>query len=132
MFVMYQYYKINNDSLPKLLPFSSNPPCSLHHYSPSSTGVRLPRWLSGEGSACQCRRCRRCGFDPWVRKIPWKKKWQPTPVLLPGKSHGQRNLAGYSPSGCKESDTTEQLSLHSIVCVYIYTHIYMYHIFFMH
>jgi len=36
-------------------------------------------------------------FDPWVRKIPWRRKWQPTPVLLPGESHGQRNLAGYSP-----------------------------------
>ena len=38
--------------------------------------------------------CRRCGFDPWVRKIPWRRKWQPDPVLLPEKSHGQRSLAG--------------------------------------
>ena len=45
--------------------------------------------------------------DPWVRKIPWWRKWQPTPVFLPGKSHGQRSLAGYSAKGCKESDTTE-------------------------
>ena len=44
--------------------------------------------------------CRRLRFNPWVRKIPWrKKKWQPTPVLLPGKSHGQRSLVGYSPWG---------------------------------
>ena len=49
----------------------------------------------------------RCGFDPWVRKIPWRRKWQPTPVFLSGKSHGQRNLVGYSPWGCKESDMTE-------------------------
>ena len=49
--------------------------------------------------------CRRLGFDPSVRKIPWRRKWQPTPVFLHGKSHGQRNLAGYSPWGCKESDT---------------------------
>ena len=42
-------------------------------------------------------RCRRHGFDPWVRKIPWRRKWQLTPVFLPGKSHGQRSLAGYSP-----------------------------------
>ena len=42
---------------------------------------------------------RRRGFDPWVRKIPWRRKWQPTPVFLPGKSHGQRSLAGYSPCG---------------------------------
>ena len=39
--------------------------------------------------------------DPWVRKIPWRRKWQPTPALLPGKSHGQRSLAGYCPWGCK-------------------------------
>ena len=46
-------------------------------------------------------------FDPWVRKIPWRKKWQSTPVFVPGKFHGQRILEGYSPWGCKESDTTE-------------------------
>ena len=46
---------------------------------------------------CQCRRYRRCGFDSWVRKIPCRRKWQPTPVLLPGKSHGQRRLVAYSP-----------------------------------
>ena len=45
--------------------------------------------------------CRRPGFDFWVRKVPWRKKWQPTPVFLPGESHGQRNLADYSPCGCK-------------------------------
>ena len=50
-------------------------------------------------SACQCRRCRRHVFNPWVRKIPWRRKWQPTPDFLPGKSHGQRSLAGYSPWG---------------------------------
>ena len=49
------------------------------------------------------------GFDPWVRKIPWRRKWQPAPVLLPGKSHGRRSVVGYSPWGRKESDTTEQL-----------------------
>ena len=46
-------------------------------------------------------------FDAWVGKIPWRREWQPTPVLLPGKSHGQRSLAGYSPGGCKQSDMTE-------------------------
>ena len=50
------------------------------------------------------------GFDPWVRKIPWRREWQPTPVVLPGESHGQRNLVGYSPWGHKESDTTEWLT----------------------
>jgi len=67
----------------------------------------LPRWLSGKESTCQCRRCE---FNPWVRKIPWRRKWQLTPVCLPGKSHGQRSLAGYSSWGGKELDKIEQLS----------------------
>jgi len=52
------------------------------------------------------------GFDPWVGKIPWRRKWQPTPVFVPGESHGQRSLVGYSPRGRKESDTTERLHSH--------------------
>ena len=48
-----------------------------------------------------------CGFDPWVGKIPWSRKWHPTPVFLSGKFHGQKSLAGYSPWGYKEPDTTE-------------------------
>ena len=55
-------------------------------------------WLSDKESACQCRRW---GFSPWVGKIPWRRKWQPTPVFLPGESHGQRSLAGYSPWLCR-------------------------------
>ena len=54
----------------------------------------------------------RPGLDPWVGKIPWRRKWQSTQVLLPGKSHGQRSLVGYSPWGHKKSDTTEQLHFH--------------------
>ena len=50
------------------------------------------------------------GFSPWAGKIPWRKKWQPIPVFLPGELHGQRSLAGYSPWGHKESDMTEQLT----------------------
>ena len=46
-------------------------------------------------------------FNPWVGKVPWRRKWQPTSVLLSGKSHGQRSLVGSSPWGCKEPDTTE-------------------------
>ena len=56
-----------------------------------------------------CLQSGRPGFNPWVGQIPWRRKWQPTPVLLPGKSHGQRSLAGCSPWGCKESDMTERL-----------------------
>ena len=57
--------------------------------------------------SCQGRRCKRCRFNPWVGKIPWRKEWQPTPVFLPGESHGWRSLEGYSPRGHQESDTTE-------------------------
>ena len=56
----------------------------------------LYMWLSGKEPVCQCRRC---GSNPWVRKIPWRRKWQPTPVFLPGEFHGERSLAGYSPWG---------------------------------
>ena len=69
----------------------------------------------------------RPGFNPWIGKIPWKRKWQPTPVFLPGKSHGWRSLAGYSAWGPKESDMTEWLTL-SVLCLAIqalsiYSHI---------
>ena len=53
--------------------------------------------LAVKKPACQCRRCKRCRFNPWVKEISWRRKWQSTPVLLPGESHGQRSLAGYSP-----------------------------------
>ena len=74
-------------------------------------GSWLPWWLSGKESTCQCRRC---GFHPWVGKIPWRRKWQLTPAFLPEKSHRQRSLVGYSPWGHKESDMAE--------CVHIYAH----------
>ena len=59
---------------------------------------------------CQSRRHRRHRFDPCIGKMPWRRKWQSTPGFLPGKSHGQRSLAGYSPWGHKESDMAEQLT----------------------
>ena len=80
----------------------------------------LPRWLSGKESACQCRRCRRWGFHPWVRKIPLRRKWQSTPVFLPGKFHGQRSLKGYSPQVHKESDTTERARAHTLFCMHLF------------
>ena len=55
--------------------------------------------------------CRRPGFHPWVGKIPWRREWQPSLIFSPGKYHRQRNLMGYSPWGCRESDTTERLTL---------------------
>ena len=61
----------------------------------------FPGGTSGKEPVCQCRRHKRCRFNPWVRKIPWRRLWQPTPGFLPGKSHGQRSLVGYSPRGGK-------------------------------
>ena len=64
-------------------------------------------WGGSDGRVClQCRRPR---FNSWVGKIPWRRKWQPAPVSLPGKSHGWRGLGRQSPLGCKKSDMTEQL-----------------------
>ena len=69
---------------------------------------RFPGGSNGKGSACNAGKPR---FSPWVRKIPWRREWQPTPVFLPGEFHGQRILAGYSLWGGKELDPTEQLTL---------------------
>ena len=74
----------------------------------------FPGGTSGKESVFQCRRHKRHTFDPGVGKMPWSKKWQPTPVFMPGKFHGQRSLAGYNPRGCRESDMTEQLSVHAL------------------
>ena len=72
----------------------------------------VPSGSAGKKFTCQCRRRR---SDSWVRKIPWRRKWQFTPVFLPGKFHGQRSLAGCSPWGHKESDTTEHARIIMIV-----------------
>ena len=63
----------------------------------------LPWWLGSKEFTCQCRTQ---GFNPWIGKIPWRRKWQPTPVFLSGKSHGQRSLAGYSLWGPRIRKTT--------------------------
>ena len=77
---------------------------------------QLSGGLSGKQPSCQCRRHKRHGVNPWVRKI-WSRKRPPTPVLLPGKFHGQRSLVGYNPWGCKESDTTEHTAqLYTTIC----------------
>ena len=76
----------------------------------------LPRWLNSKASACQCRTYRRLGLDPWVRKISWRRRWQPTPVFLSAEVHGQ---GSYSPQGRNESDTPEQLSMRTRVVMKI-------------
>ena len=70
----------------------------LRYLSPCIGLLGLPWWCSSKESACQCRGHR---SDPWVGKIPWRKKWQSTPVFLPGEPHGQRSLAGCSPQDHK-------------------------------
>ena len=75
-------------------------------YSLQSKISYLNRWFRGNSV---CLESGRPGFDLWVGKIPWRRKWQPTPVFLPGESHGGRSLVGYSPWGRKESDTTERI-----------------------
>ena len=74
---------------------------------PSGSAVK---YLPAVYPAC-LRRHQRHRFDPWVGKIPWKRKWQPSPVFLPGKSHGPRSLGGYNLWGRKESDTTECMQM---------------------
>ena len=71
-------------------------------------GIQPSHWASGKEPACQCRRHKRCGLDPQVGKIPWRRTWQPTPVFLPGESHGQRSLVSYDPQGRKQSDMTDK------------------------
>ena len=83
-------------------------------YGVAKSWTRLGSWtelnwteLSGKVPSCQYRRNNRCIFDPWVRRIPWWRVWQPATVFLPGESHGQWNLAGYSPYSHQELDMTE-------------------------
>ena len=75
----------------------------------AAAGVSLgfPGGVSGKEPTCQCRKLKRCRFDPCIRKIPWRRAWQPTPVFLPGESQGWGSLVGYSLWGHKEPDTTE-------------------------
>ena len=82
------------------------------------TLVGLPRQLRWERIHLQSRRS---GFNPWAWEMPWRREWQPTPVFLPGESHGQRSLAGYSPQDNKESGTTERLTL-SLFCFFQHLH----------
>ena len=71
----------------------------------------FPGGPSGKEPACQCKRLKRCGVDPWVGKIPWRRAWKLTPVFLSGESPWiERSLSGYSPWGHKALDMSERLS----------------------
>ena len=86
----------------------------------------LPRWLSGKGSACQCRRyrgCRRCEFDAWIGKIPWRRKWQPISVFFPGISHGQRSLVNLQSMGSQRvRHDSDWAHMHTHIYIHIHTH----------
>ena len=103
---------------------------SLHSFQLAvrSRDLTIPGGESGKESACQWRRFRRSEFHPWVKKIPWRRKWQPTPVFWHEKSYRQRTV--HNPWGHKESDTTEQLSI-TIVRLYFSdnntTSLYIFH-----
>ena len=105
--------RILYNCLPNFLPISDNNNnnnwClfSIYYLLLLLLPLGFPRWHSGKESICQGRRHRRCGFGPWVGKIPWRRKWQPTPIFLPEKSHGPRSLVGYSSWDHKESGMTE-------------------------
>ena len=88
----------------------------------------FPGGISGKESVCQCRRHKRHGFNPWVGKIPWRRKWQPAPVFLPGKYQGRGSLVSYSPWGHKESDTTERAPT-IVLCIYVTEHVNMLYIY---
>jgi len=101
-FLQAKYFRLTSCSLP------------LHEIIIRSTlPMGFPGGASSKESACQRRRHKRHKFNPWVKKIPWRRKWQSIPVFLLGKFHGQRSLAGYSPWGRKEPDMTEHTHMPS-------------------
>ena len=93
-----------NEHLPCARPFSM-----LWGYQRGRIPDGFPGGASGKEPTCQCRRH---GFDPWVGRIPWRRAWQPTVVFLPGESHRQRSLVGYSPWSSKELDKAEHTHTH--------------------
>ena len=98
--------------IPRFLSLSLSLSLSLFFFFALGVFEGIPRWCNSKESTCQCRRYKRHSFNTWVRKIPWRRKWQTTPVFLPGKSHGQRSLVGYSPWDDKESHRTEDSITH--------------------
>ena len=92
--------------IPSLFPDFFSLTCILHRGFPSGS-VGKKKFACSAGD---CLQCKRHGFHPWVGKIPWRRKWQATPVFLTEESHGQRRWVGYSPWGHKELDKTERLS----------------------
>ena len=85
----------------------------------------FPAGASGKEPACQCRRLKRHGFNPCVGKIPWRRKCQPTPVVFPGESHGQRSLVGCSPWRVGKSQTRLSTRTHARACARTHTYLFL-------
>ena len=84
---------------------------SLIYYTSSKITAKLlgfPGGSSGKEPACQCKRCNRCGFDPWAGKIPGRREWLPTPVFLPGESHGPAGSTHSSTRGLRPPEQLER------------------------
>ena len=112
--------------LDELLPLNWENKMEIYfHINQTLAFIGLPWWFSGKESPCKCRRP---WFNPWVGNISWGMAWQSTPLLLPGESHGQMSLAGYSPWGCKRVRPTQQLNInknnYSSTTIYWYIYIY--------
>ena len=101
------HYRLLQDIAYSSLNYTVSTCCASILYRMVCICQGFPDGASGKEPAYQCRRHKRCQFYPWVRKIPWRIMWEPTLVFLPGRSHGQRSLMGYSPWGHNESDRTE-------------------------
>ena len=109
-FLFFQQARVRDTGLRLYIhPAVGNHPPLICWYSVNRSGPRL-----GQGASLVAQtvknlpRCQRCGFDPWVGKIPWRRKWQPTPVFLSGESCGQRSLEGYTVHGVAKSQTRLQ------------------------
>ena len=120
-FISFEKFLAINSSNIAPVPFFF-PELQLGIYYGSS--IWLPWWLRWSRV---CLKCGRPGFNPWVGKISWRRKWQPTPVFLPGESHGRRSLVGHSPWGCKGSDRTEWLHTHRAFHLVFHRYFFLYY-----
>ena len=106
---------------PYHLPLPSNSielwPHQVENFSllTSTNILGFPRWVSGKESTCHCRRGKRCGFNPWAEKIPWRRTRQPFPVFLPGESYGQKDPAGCSLWICTDWSDCTHMHRHTSV-----------------
>ena len=101
-------------SFPQFVCSLGPPPQAMHAFMCTILHLGLPWWLTGQRTHLKCRRHRRCGLS-LGQEDPWRRKWRPTLVFLPGKPHGQRSLVGYRPWGHKELDTTEHTGTDKLV-----------------